>query len=243
MSDIDYSRLRGIADEAHWNAFVPTVGGELVSPLIHRQGVKNADYLFRTSKVIAELKVLETEFTHTPETFEKIKRLMNSKSEDSNFQNELLRILKTPLQQIIKKANRQIRETKNELGLTGFRGVVICVNDGFRGIRPQTVIGLLAQILNSESYNSMRCLIYQTNHYVEIPESPSTVLLWAPMYSPKADDDLVDFVNDLGRGWRKYANKIDGPFDFSEEIGDIDWNRTYVVDGILRHERYVEPKD
>ena len=54
--DTDYSKCKSIADEPHWNDFVQSVGGELVHPLIKRQGVKNADYLFPANKVVAELK-------------------------------------------------------------------------------------------------------------------------------------------------------------------------------------------
>jgi hypothetical protein len=43
-NDVDYSKLKSIADEPHWNEFVQSVGGELVAPLIKRQGVKSADY-------------------------------------------------------------------------------------------------------------------------------------------------------------------------------------------------------
>jgi hypothetical protein len=241
MVDVDYSKLKSIADEQHWNEFIPTAGGELVAPLIKRQRVQNADYLFRASRVVAELKVLETEFAHTTGTLEKVSALLTNYGDESrqNFRPELTRVLEAPLQRILKKANRQIRETKDELGLTGYRGVIICINDGFRRIRPETVRILLSDILAKESFSSAQCLIYQTNHYVEIAESPGAVLLWAPLYSPKASDDLVEFVNELGRAWRRYLHKTDGPFDFSGEYKDIDWSRTHVVKGVWRQDRYI----
>jgi hypothetical protein len=248
MADTDYSKLRSIADEPHWNAFVPTVGGELVAPLIKRQGVKNADYLFRAAKVVAELKVLETEFAHTPEMLTKISALaerypgIHPDDPTQPLHRELLRILKAPLQRVINKANRQIKETKLELGLVGFRGVIICVNDNFRAISPRLIMGLFGSILAGKSYTSAQCFIYQTNHFVEIQESPDACLLWAPMYSPRAADDLVEFINDLGRAWRKYLEEADGPFDSSEERSEIDWDRAYVVRGPIRSERYVVPK-
>ena len=34
MDEVDYSQLKGIADEEHWNKFVLMMGGELVAPLI-----------------------------------------------------------------------------------------------------------------------------------------------------------------------------------------------------------------
>jgi hypothetical protein len=246
--ETDYSQRRSIVDEPHWNAFVPSVGGELVAPLIKRPGVKNADYIFRDVKVVAELKVLETEFAHTPGILARIGALVERSSAmhpsdlDPAFYQEFFRILKVPFQRIINKANRQIKETKRELALAGFRGMIICINDNFRGVRPHIATGLLGRILDGKSYSSTHCLIYQTNHYVEIQESPDACLLWAPMYSPKASDDLVEFVNNLGRAWRKYVAELDGPFDSSEEVSQVDWDRGHIVGGPLRHERFVGPK-
>lgn len=62
MTGSGASRFPLLADESHWNAFVVEFGGELIAPLIRQSGVKNADYLFRKQKVIAELKILQTEF-------------------------------------------------------------------------------------------------------------------------------------------------------------------------------------
>ena len=72
MSEIDYSSVRSVADEEHWREFVVQYGGELVEDFIKTQGVKNADFLFRKQKVVAELKVLETEFLENPNLQTKI---------------------------------------------------------------------------------------------------------------------------------------------------------------------------
>jgi hypothetical protein len=208
MDEIDYSKRRGVADEPHWNEFVLMAGGELVAPHIKRQGIKNADYMFPTARVIAELKIIETEFAHTEQTLEKVDALAakypNVSPDDATMplHDELIQIIRKTLQRIINKANRQIKETKIELGLDA--------------------------------------LIYQTNHFVEIPSSPYALLLWAPMYSPRASDDLVTFVNDLGRKWRAYAESIAGPYDVSTEVETLDLSQASVVSGVYRNKRYVE---
>lgn len=224
MDDQDYSRRKGVADEPHWQEFVQGPGGgELVAPLIARQDVKNADFLFRQARVVAELKVLETEFLDTESMRQKVVDAFNRydgadpEVQGSPLRRELLKILRAPLQRIVNKANRQIKETKQELGLVGWLGIIIIVNDGFRGLPPGLVMGLIASILNSKSYSSTDCFIYQTNHYVELADNPYAVLLWAPLYNLKADDDLVDFVNDLGRNWRRFAEAKDGLYDYSGE--------------------------
>src|SRR4051812_35944937 len=76
MTEIDYSERKGIADETHWNEFVLRAGGELVSPHIKRQGIKNADYMFPDSKVIIELKILQTEFSRTEQMLSKVEGLI-----------------------------------------------------------------------------------------------------------------------------------------------------------------------
>jgi hypothetical protein len=244
MDEIDYSKLKSIADEPHWNEFVQNVGGQLVAPLIKREGVKNADYMFHDAKVIAELKVLETEFAQTAGIRAKLESLANAhpgvSPYDLSLREELYRILRVPLTRIITKANRQIKETKQELQLTDWRGILICVNDNFRGFPPGLVTGMLGRILGGTCYRGVDALIYQTNHYVELPDNPYACLLWAPMYSESASDDLVRFVNDLGREWRRYAEIVDGPFEFNSEQESLDWTSTSVATGVRRNRRYID---
>lgn len=242
--NLDYAQLRSIADEAHWNDFVPLAGGKLVAPLITRQGVKNADYLFPEARVVAELKVLETEFGHSPQALVKVADLLklypgiDPDDPTKPLRAELLKVLRAPLQRIVNKANRQIKETKQELGLIGWRGIIIIVNDGFRAFRPGVVMGLIASILAGKSYSSNDCFIYQTNHCVELPDNPYAVFLWAPLYSERADDSLVEFVNELGRKWRKYSEDIEGPYDYNGEQESTDLANAAVVTGPYRTRRY-----
>ena len=108
------------------------------------------------------------------------------------------------------------------------------VNDGFRALSPDLVMRLCSDILAGESYSSADAFIYQTNHYIEVPESPYALLLWAPLYAENTGQDLVEFVNDLGRQWRKYAEDVDGPFDYNEEQVSMDLSRSAVVAGPTR---------
>jgi hypothetical protein len=245
MAEIDYNQKRGIADEVHWNRFVLTVGGELVGPHIKSQGVKNADYIFPAAKVIAELKILQTEFAHTKETLQKVDVLIerypgvNPDDATKPLRRELLLLLRKPLQRIINNANRQIKETKQELGLADWSGVIICVNDGFRAAPLVLVLGLIAHVLSRTSYTNTDALIYQTSHYIELTESPYAQLLWHPTYSTNASDSLVEFVNDLGRRWSRFANAEDGPYDIIEEHDNINLGKASVVTGPRRKNRYV----
>jgi hypothetical protein len=94
------------------------------------------------------------------------------------------------------------------------------------------VLGLLAHILSKTSYSNTDALIYQTNHYIELPSSPYAHLLWYPTYSDRAGDKLVEFVNDLGRKWRQFSSVEGGPYDVSEEHETLDLTHASVV---IRH--------
>lgn len=155
------------------------------------------------------------------------------------MRRELLLLLRKPLQRIVNTANRQIKETKRELGLGEWGGIVVCVNDGFRGVPPLLVLGLLGHILSQTSYTNTDALIYQTNHYVELPDSPYAHLLWYPTYSARANDELVEFVNDLGRKWNRFSSLLDGPFDIIEERETLDLSAASVVTSWRRNNRYT----
>jgi hypothetical protein len=107
MDETDYSKKRGIADGPHWNKFVLTAGGEPVAPRVKAQGIKNADYMFPAAKVIAELKVLQTEFAHTKQTLEKVDALIEKypgidpDDRTKPLRRELLLLLRKPLQRIL----------------------------------------------------------------------------------------------------------------------------------------------
>ncbi|WP_277982277.1 hypothetical protein [Sphingomonas faeni] len=238
--------MRGIADEEHWVQFIPRVGGELVAPFIKRQGVKNADFMFSKFQVVLELKVVVTELAHSDQMLAKVNDLCNKSPEglsDPRFQRELFSILRAPLKRILKNANRQIRETKQELGLVGWRGLIVLVNDGFRSVPPDLVIRLVNDIMANESYSSCDGLVYQTNHLVELRDNPYANWLWVPMYNPRKTGDFVEFVNHIGREWRAFHEEIDGPFEYSAEHATMDFSNSYVVNGPMRHERYVGPNE
>ncbi|MBX5144952.1 hypothetical protein [Rhizobium lentis] len=247
MDEVDYSKIKGIADEKHFDEFIPLVGGERVDPLITRQGVKKADYLFREAKVVCELKVLETEFGQTPEAEAKADLIFEKYKDDKSDEGhrrmmvELNGILKAPLQRIVRKANTQIKETKQELNLVGYEGVLICVNDNFRGATPAHVIGTLAQIMSGQSYRSIRAVVYLTNHYVEIPDHPDALLLWQPMYSDLASENLPRFINVLGRAWGDFTESQTGPFTSRTEHERIDLTPATVVTGLRRNVQYRGP--
>ena len=222
MESVDWAGVKGIADELTLDRFIKKLGGQKVSEIIPAASFENADYLFPQQKVIIELKTLESEFGDTNEFKSKLAALTErfaregklgggsflGKPYPQEFVRAFIDLFRPPLARIAKKANRQIRQTKMQLNLGDARGVLLCVNDEFRGLEPQFIKGLFGRILHG-SCSSIDGFIYHTNHYVDIPSSEYAHLIWTTMYADGTPGSLVEFVDNLGRRW----------FDFCEAEG------------------------
>jgi hypothetical protein len=215
--------------EATWREFVKGAGGQIVEDLVPEpRTFQNADFLFPSAGVVAELKEVETEFDRS-EAFKSgfhslMERLIK---EDPSwrpalfggsgkfpkwFTPELVRLFRPPISRILKKANRQIRETKEHLKVPSSTGILIMANDGFTSLEPHFVRSLACSLL-VDSYSSIDCFLYVTvNRYVEIEGSDVPRLVWFPSYSDRAPESLVSFVDDLGRSWFKFLEAKIGPF-------------------------------
>jgi hypothetical protein len=212
MTDQTELRFPLLADEPHWNEFVAEFGGELVAPLIKRAGVQNADYLFREQRVIAELKILQTEFFDPLliRIGQAAAKLIQDPTDEAFdlFERFLVSTLEAPLKRIIKKANRQIKETKGVLGLPNHRGIILCINDGFVGIPPSIVSEIIFGMLKGSSYTNTRCIVYLTNHLVKFADDDEPALLWWTQYNGRPPEDLMMFVDKLGEEWSLFlANR------------------------------------
>lgn len=207
----NWARERGIADEATFNLFVEWIGGKKVSSLILNPTFENADYCFPEQSIIVEHKILETEFGTSDEFKRKQMAVIDKHVRERGlrgpllgqpypreFLADLMEFYRRPLAGVAKKANRQIKETKDWLGMPNANGIFLCVNDNLKSLPPAEIMQLFCRILNG-SCSSIEALVYVTNHYLHVPGSNLANLLWAPVYSDGAPDSLVEFVNWMGR--------------------------------------------
>jgi hypothetical protein len=218
-----------IAVEPAWREFVRSVGGSVVDELVGKQpAFENADFVFLQNGVVAELKEIETEFSNSEAFKNRFQTLVedikneqgDSKASPTDSENRLsgqmqsrfVRLFRPQLARILKKANRQIRETKASFGIASNTGVLLLVNDGFTSLSPLLIRAQVSELL-VHSYTSIDCCIYLTvNRYVALRDSPQPVLLWAPVYSDRDPEWLLEFVNQLGRDWFAYLERTIGPF-------------------------------
>lgn len=215
--------------EATWREFVGSSGGAVVEQIVpNPRTFENADFLFQEKGVVAELKEVATEFGSSAAFITGFDELMSKVvAENPNwkpvlfggneplpnwFHREFVRLFRPPVSRILKKANRQLRETKSHFGIEEPTGVLLFVNDGFTALGPEPVRALAASLLQY-SYSSIDCLVYLTvNRYIAFPDSDVPRLVWAPVYSDRAPDWLVDFINSLGSSWFTFLESKIGPF-------------------------------
>lgn len=224
-----------VAVEPLWQEFVRSFGGLVVHDMVAEpRGFQNADFAFLDQGVIAELKEIQTEFSSTAAFrcgFKTLmQRLVTEQPESRStffggdgkvpawFMPELVRLCRPSLSRILKKANRQLRETKIHFGVNSETGVLLLVNDGFTSISPEFVRAQVSELL-LHSYSSISCCVYLTvNRYIEFPGDREPKLLWATAYSDTAPDSLVSFVDDLGRGWFDFLEEKVGLFTSRSEV-------------------------
>jgi polyhydroxyalkanoate synthesis regulator phasin len=229
MIQPDWLHKPALPTEKTFDCFVKNFGGEKIADFLPgNPPFQNADYLFRSENVIAELKTLQTDFGTTDSFRDKhielIKKyisdgrmtfgsIFRSAERPKEYVKDLLRLFRPALSRILKKANTQIKDTKRELDLPHTPGILLLVNDDFLSLEPQFITSIISEIL-IHSYSSIDAFVYLTlNHYVDIPGNDYANLLWVPVYSEKAPNSLVDFINRLGNQWGQFLETEIGEFD------------------------------
>lgn len=221
--------------ESFLREFVRSIGGLVIEDALPEPRLfANADFAFPAESVVAELKEIETEFSNSASFKKGFSELLDRVAMEQPdwrptllggdgkvpkwLNSELIRLFRPPLSRILKKANLQLRETKQHFEITSNTGVLLLVNDGFTSISPYFIQALISEILLN-SYSSISCCVYLTvNRYIDFPEDAEPKLIWSPKYAEAAPDSLVEFVDDLGRQWFNFIESKLGSFTSRREI-------------------------
>lgn len=223
--------------EETWHQFVRSSNGTVLADLLPASpSFDNADYLYSDAKVVAELKEIQTEFMAAAASRKGLEKLLERLVHEEPqwrptlfggdghyppwFQREFMRLARPPISRVIKKANRQLRETKDHFGISAATGVLLFVNDGFTGLAPDLVHALACELL-VHSYSSIDCFVYlNVNRYVAIAGSDEPKLIWHPTYSDRADNSLTEFIDALGSHWFDFLEQQIGPISLRTETQD-----------------------
>ncbi len=213
---------------------VQSIGGDLVEDLLPKDASRplNADYVFQSDNVIAELKRLVKDVSEDPayqKTLQKMfddfvreglwtpppsptgKVVVNIRDLPKECAYRWIDILKPRVEQIIKKASKQIKSTKNLLNMPNAKGLLIAVHDGNYGLEPQAAMNLISRCLKGTQHSHIDWVVYfSANMPASVPNDDRNIqpFISAPRYQPS--DFPEELTGKFYAAWRAYGERFYG---------------------------------
>jgi len=247
--------------EEFFNEYVEFFGGQIISKseqnLLDRP---NADYLFKSQNVIAELKCFQKDLFNNEEDVsrmlsflgkwekqklikrgDKIKLILGQIKFPQKCYSDLVNSCIKTIDRAIYKANKQIEASKKTFSLPTAKGLVLLCNDGNYFLEHAVLIGLIANLMHRKYLESdIDGFVYFTiNQVSKMPGSELDWTLWTPSYRERDDIVFANFVNELG-------DKFQGEF-YTIKTGIKSSDKIIINDGeesvnLINKMRHI-PKD
>ena len=165
--------------ESEFDSFFNQIGYKRVSDIIGKSpNFKNADYIKESSKISVELKVIDKDFFSEGGLIDSLNAFIvkpininNNGTGQYTFtlpernREGNLDQFEEPIRRILKKANRQLRETRNHFFSNSHSyGYVILAQTGFSSLNPLFTAKIVQKILDYE-FSSIDGAIICTPYY------------------------------------------------------------------------------
>jgi hypothetical protein len=222
-----------------FSACVAKMGGTVIDDLLmgRANNAKNADFLFSDDGVVAELKCLEVDWAdelaaHAPKCTEdwirrgKLKPIsgtVNLPDLPPALVREIVKPFRDRVQRnILVEGNKQIKQTRKDVGRSTDKGLLIIVNDGNRALEPDMMAHLVMPLLNAGMYSALNTVIYMTvNEPIKAPAPFGQSQFWVPWSIKGKEAVSGDFLRRLADAWmahlslvtRGYVVELSGPQD------------------------------
>lgn len=157
------------------------IGGVQVKDIVGGSpGFDNADFLFKTDNVIAELKCLDEDLINDPQFIQKataihlddLQRsgelasvtfgdaLVTTQGRTPEFIKAIRGLYYEPLRRSIKKANKQIKVTAEKLGIENAMGLLVVANNNHSALDPWHALELLKEAFRRETFSGINSVLY-----------------------------------------------------------------------------------
>jgi len=209
-------------------ACVKQMGGVVLDDMLKNPTFANADYWFSDAGVVAELKCL-TEDLSTKATFTEslstlhaswIKRglipppttnrvRLNLRDLPPRCAREFIDPIKKKLEaSTIKKANRQIRETKKYLNAPNAMGLLLLANDGNYMLPPNMMTHLLSRILKGQHSSIQSVIYFSVNVNATVPGVNMPSQFWIDAIPPAREPVSLAFREALRTAWMSHQSRL-----------------------------------
>lgn len=226
--------------EAFMNDFIENkVGGHRVDEDVDKNvSFKNADYRVDYLDQVIELKCLEKNQFEDKTFLDKVsdyhrpylnelasKNVNEANSKDiarevlTRFTRDMEKAFYPRIKKIIGKASKQIKETKFNLDIGEFSGVVWIVNDNNIYLTIENQVEIVGRILASESYSAVDAVVL-SNLNMQITQSADGVpnLYWVPLFRAGISERTWQTVHYLGHCWQEYVRE---QFKVSDDLRTV----------------------
>jgi hypothetical protein len=224
---------------------VPRAGGEVVADLLPNKNPNhlNADYLFRSDGIVAELKCLTENAVLDPDFRDKLanlyKRLMDQgrvphvigtervslkdiAERDERTAYEFLKPYKVRLGRILNKANNQIKETAQHFGISNYRGLLLLANEGDQSYEFGVLERLLWILLRDRNSSINMVLYFAENVTMNVPGFHPAARTRFPMCVPNRPVIEDAFVERLWTAWMNRVATVRGVPLIAKIVGPND---------------------
>ena len=210
------------------NEYVREFGGSLVLDALGTRSPSfpNADYVFRSDGVVAELKCvsedksedrrMQSNIEQLFERFVKAGRIPDpgygeyrfySKDCPVEFQRDLYRILARPIKKRLDKANRQIKLTKKHLEMPEAHGLVLLANDGNYRLEPAQFAHAVKIALGQDFSGIDSLVLFTANLLSVLPGQEKHVLSWTVASRVGHPSPPEKFLNRFFVGWTRHVGR------------------------------------
>jgi hypothetical protein len=216
------SKSPSIDVELAFDDCVKAAGGRRLEEMFGKSpNFNNADYIFQDDAVVAELKCLEENKGKDEKLRNDVHELYNRYFQEGrtdlliyrevevnltdiseDFAREVMEMYTIPIQRVVKKANKQLRQTKEHLPHQDYTGVLLLVNDGHELLSPGHVKWILQSTLARNSFSSIDLVIFFTvNLAARHPNYDEDLLVWAVLQRPGRELCTDEFLDRLRQAW------------------------------------------
>lgn len=205
---------------------IKSIGGERVSDYLSKSpAFENADYIFHNFKVIAELKCLDEDKMHDPQFIDKASKIyrddhttpivvfgtarLSTHGCSSEFTRKIRNLYRKPIKKRVLKANKQLKNTRKELNVEDYKGVVIVVNNNNSALDPWHIHEILESLMKQDCYSAINgAIFFNVNQKVVLPQGGREYTAWVTLDRDNHQKIDLNFQAAFRNCWLKHFSKL-----------------------------------
>lgn len=217
--------------EKELESAIRIVGGRRVSSIVgNAPGFENADFIFDSAGVMAELKCLDEDKIGDERIIEKASQLyleelmaqkapvivygtahLTTKGFSREYWEKIGSLYRIPIERTVRKADRQIQATKNAMIRPSDKGLLILANNNHSALSPWHAKYVLEEILQQPLYKHLNSAVFFTaNQRITAPGSEQDFDCWIEIRRSGVEPVPQEFLDKLRSAWYKHLANLRG---------------------------------